>query len=211
MQVPGRQFPTGLNFLDMRIGGGIPVDTVLTILAPPASQSQILLRALTSEQPLVYLSTGVRDTDALEAWLAEGRAEPDEVTAIHAPAESLFETLPEHLERAPPESFLVVDEINPLEAGSRSEYRTFLNDLHSWAREEDAVVFLHGLDAPETASLRSLTLNRVDQVWWLQLQLLSQDIATKLYITKARTGRALTEPISLIMTDDVRIDTSRSI
>ena len=211
MESPGRQFATGLDFLDMRIGGGIPVDTVITLLAPPASQSQLLLRALTSEQPLVYLSTGVRDTEALEAWLAGVRSEPDGVTAVHTPAELLMEDLRDHLEGVPPESFLVVDEINPLETGARSEYRAFLNDLHSWAREEDSVVFLHCLDTPETTPLRSLTLNRVDQVWWLHLQLLSSDITTKLYITKARTSRALTEPIALIMTDDVRINTSRSI
>lgn len=56
-----------------------------------------------------------------------------------------------------------------------------------------------------------MTLNRVDQVWWLQLELLSREIRTRLYVTKARAGRALTEPIPLTLTDQVVIDTSRNI
>lgn len=146
----------------MRIGGGIPIDTLITLLAPPASQSQLLLRALTTAQPIIYLSTAVRDTAALEAWLAAARSEPGEVTAIQAPAESLIEELPAHLESVPSESFLVITEFNPLESARRSDYRTFLNDLHEWAREQDAVVFLPGLDTAELGSDRSLTLNRVD-------------------------------------------------
>lgn len=195
----------------MRIGGGIPIDTVITLLAPPASQSQLLLRALTSEQPLVYLSTSVRDTDALEAWLGTVRSQSDEVTVLYTPPDSLLDDLPTYLQSAQPESFLVVDDINALEAGQRSKYRNFLNDVHEWTRKQDAIAFLHCLDTVEAGSHRSMTLNRVDQVWWLQLQLLSQDIITKLYITKARSSRALTEPITLIMTDGVRIDTSRRI
>lgn len=110
-----------------------------------------------------------------------------------------------------PPSFLVIDDINALETGARSDYRDLLNDVHTWVREHESVAFLHCFDTADVGPHRSLTLNRVDQVWWLQLQPRSQDIVTKLYVTKARNARALTEPISLIMTDDIRIDTSRTI
>lgn len=62
-----RRFATGLVFLDRRIDGGLPVGSLVAVLAPPASQSQRLLRAVTGERPLVYLSTSVRDASELES------------------------------------------------------------------------------------------------------------------------------------------------
>jgi len=65
-------------------------------------------------------------------------------------------------------------------------------------------------DAP-VPPLRDLSLNRADHVWQLQVMALSRDVKTRLLITKVRNGRALTEPVDLLMTDRVRVDTSRRI
>lgn len=211
MQAGARRFSTSLSFLDRRLGGGLPVTSIIGLLAPSASQSQLLLRAVTRRQPLLYISTSWRNEDELERWLATPRRQRDDVTVRYVPPETLVEDLNAHLQAATPESFLVIDAVNPLEQAPRSEYLTFLNDLKQWLVEHDSVAFLHCLDPMAPTARRSLTLNRIDQIWWLQMQLLSQDITNKLYITKARTGQALTEPIPLVLTDQVRIDTSRNI
>lgn len=55
------------------------------------------------------------------------------------------------------------------------------------------------------------TLNRADDVRELEVHALSRDVKTRLLVTKSRYGYSLTEPIPLVLTGRVRIDTSRRI
>lgn len=206
-----RRFSTGLPFLDRRLGGGISVSSVVGFLAPPTSQSQLLLRTVTEGRPLLYLSTSHRNETELETWLAAPRHQDASITVEYTPPESLLTNVTDLLQAAPPEAFVVIDSADSLEDAPRVEYVSFLNELKQWLLDHDSVAFLHCLDATDTPSHRSLTFNWVDQAWWLQTQLLSQEISNRLYVTKARADRALEEPIPLVLTDQVRIDTSRNI
>jgi hypothetical protein len=181
------------------------------LLAPPASQSQLLLRAVTQERPVVYLSTSARNEEELATWLAASPHGRANVTVEYTPPETLLGNVRDLLQAAPSESFLVFDAANPLERTSREEYLAFLHDVKGWVAAHDSVAFFHCLDTTRPPPLRPVTLNWVDQIWWLQMQLLSSDISNKLYVTKARNDRALEEPIPLVLTDQVRIDTSRNI
>jgi hypothetical protein len=111
----------------------------------------------------------------------------------------------------PPESFLILDATNELEARSRERYHGFINHLKDQFVKKDSIGIFHCIDQQNLPPLRGLTLHRADYVWQIELLALSREIKTRLLITKARQERALTEPISLRLTDRVQIDTSRRI
>lgn len=211
MQRIQRRYSIGLPFLDRRLGGGVSVGTVVSLLAPPASQGQLLLRAVTQERPVVYFSTSSQSEEQLATWLAASHHRRESVTVKYTPPDTLLGDVRDVLQIAPSESFLVFDTINPLERASRDEFLAFLHDVKQWVTAHDSIAFFHCLNTARTPPLRPVTLNWADQIWWLQTQLLSKDIANRLYITKARTDRALEEPIPLVLTDQVRVDTSRNI
>lgn len=206
-----RRFSTGIPFLDRVLDGGIPVGTLVALTAPPGSQSELLLEQFVRARSSLYVST-VRPEAEVRANVARQDAESlDLAVANHTPEDLLAD--PERVtSQVSPESFVVVDTINGLESADRARYLAFLNDLKACLRETDSVGVLHciGGDAP-VPPLRDLSLNRADQVWQLQVMALSRDVKTRLLITKVRNGRALTEPVDLLMTDRVRVDTSRRI
>lgn len=211
MSVRTRQFSTGLPFLDRRLNGGIPIGSTVALTAMPSSQSELLLQRVTRGRQLTYLSTLCPDEEELRTSLSAPRRTENEVTVKYVSPDSFLDAPETPLSGLPPESFLVIDPMDILEQGSQAAYLALLNTIVRHARETESVALLHCLDTPSTPPHRPLTLKRVDQVWQLETQAYSQDIKNRLCITKARNSRALTEPIPLVLTDQVRIDTSRNI
>jgi hypothetical protein len=211
MTAAERRFSTGLPFLDRRIGGGLVPGGLLALTAPPPSQNDLLLAELTSTRPTVVIST-TRPEKEVREW-ADADADPGDggVTVVTAGPDALLENPERATESLPPESFLIVDPTDGLEAGGRERYLAFLDHLKSELRACETVGILHAIDQMETPPLRSLTLHRADYVWQLELLVLSREIKNRLLVTKARRGRALTEPIPLRLTDRVQVDTSRRI
>lgn len=204
-----RRYSTGLRFLDRAIDGGIPAGDLLAITAPPSTQSELFLKHFAANRRTHYVSL-LRSEDEIRTWLSgDGHTEPVTVTTgrpdefIESP-----ESLTEDLE---PESFLVVDTVNGLEDAPRDAYLDFLDHLKARVSETDSVCVLHAVSQESRSPRRTLTLSRADFVWQLQVLTLSRQIKTQLLVTKSRHSRALTEPVDLVMTDRVRIDTSRRI
>lgn len=204
-----RRFTTGLTFLDRMIGGGLPAGGLLSLTAPPTSQSELLLAELMRVRQTVVVST-TRPEEEIRDW-ADANAGSEESTIVSTDPESLLEDPERATTPLSPESFLIVDSVNSLEMASRDRYLAFLNHLKERLRETDSVGILHCIDETDTPPQRSLTLHRSDFVWQLEVLVLSREIKTRLLVTKARQGRALTEPVPLRLTDRVQIDTSRRI
>lgn len=209
MNAPARRFSTGLRFLDQRIDGGIPIGTILALTAPASAQSELLLREFTTAHPCLYVSTTCADPAELAEVLDES---PDsEYTCEYVPPESLLEGPTTVLSEITPESFVVIDDVTRLERGGRATYLDFLNQLKARLRVTDSIALLHCLETADTPPLRGLTLKRSDHVWQLKTSLDPNDIRNQIYITKSRGYRALSEPIPLVLTDQVQIDTTRNI
>lgn len=206
-----RRFSTGSTFLDRLLDGGIQVGTLVALTAPPGSQSELLLEQFVRTRPSLYVST-VRPEAEVRAQVSRPDASPPDLSVVNAAPEDLLADPGAVTAQVPPESFVVLDTANGLESADRERYLGFLNDLKARLRETDSVGVLHciGGEAP-VPPLRDLSLNRADHVWQLQVMPLSRDVKTRLLITKVRNGRALTEPVDLLMTDRVRVDTSRRI
>lgn len=209
MSVIERRFSTGLPFLDRKIGGGLVPGRILAMTAPPTSQGELLLAELLTARRALLVST-TRTEAELDVWLDAHKA-ADDVRTLSSSPETLLETPSRVTDALSPESFLVLDPADDLEAADRDRYLQFLDHIKTTLRETDSIGILHCIDQERPPEQRSLTLHRADYVWQIETLVLSREIKTRLLVTKARRGRALTEPIPLQLTDQVRIDTSRRI
>jgi hypothetical protein len=205
-----RRFSTGLPFLDRRIGGGLPAGCLLALSAPPRSQSELLLRQFVRSRPTLYVSL-TRPAPEVRAWASEGHGSAPELTVIDPEPRTLLEDLGPVENDLAPESFVIVDRSNALETADREEYLAFLDRLKGTLHDADSVGVLHCSQRTPPPPRRGLTLDRADQVWELELLPLSREIKNRLLVTKSRRGRALREPIDVLMTDRVQVDTSRRI
>lgn len=210
MSLNERRYSTGLPFLDRRIDGGLTAGGLLALTAPPQSQSELILRQLVYAQQTLYVST-TRPEAEVRTW-AEAQPESNpELTVTRENPQDLLENLELLDSMVIPESFVVIDRANGLESASREEYLAFLDSLKAKLLEMESVGILHCSQTPSIPPQRGLTLDRVDQVWQLELMPLSREIKNRLLVTKSRNSRALREPIDILLTDRVEVDTSRRI
>lgn len=209
MAISERRYSTGLPFLDRRLGGGLVPGQLLALTAPPTSQSELLLAELLSARQTMFIST-TRPEEEVELW-AEANGVDEDVTIQTANPKAVLEDPTRITDSLTPESFLVVDPHDGFETAERDRYLSVLDHLKTHLRETESVGILHCIDQQQPPARRSLTLQRSDYVWQVELIILSREIKTRLLVTKARRGQALTEPIPLRLTDQVQIDTSRRI
>lgn len=195
---------TGIDILDRRLNGGFPPGTLVALVAPPDTQSELLLSALARERPTRYVST-VRPAAEIEADLDATDLTVDRVTP-----EALLDSPGAYVDVGEA-SNVVVDPTTGLESGDRDAYVDALNALKGRLAATGSVGLLHCVDAEPTPRHRGLTLHRVDVVWRLDLLVTSLDVRTRLVVSKFRGGKALQEPIKLLLTDRVQVDTSRDI
>lgn len=205
-----RRFSTGSRFLDNRIDGGLNVGGLFALTAPPISQSELLLREFIQANATLYVSM-VRPSEEVHAWASVNARTSPELTVVERTPDELLSGIDGIASEFTPESLLIIDPANAIETAPRDQYLAFLNDLKQLLLEADGVGVLHCMDLTTNPPRRGLTLTRADQIWQLQVHALSRDIKCQLLITKARNGRALSEPIDLILTDGVYIDNSRNI
>lgn len=212
MDAPNRRYSTGLRFLDSRLDGGIPAGKLVTLTAPAGSQSELLLYYLATSQPMLYVSIANPTEAELRAAMdATTITAPVDLEFTHVTPQELLADPDHHFARIRPETFVVIDPVDGLERAAYDQYLSFINQLKQRLREVDSVGVFHALDTEPMPENRRLTLKRTDYVWQLEQIVLSREISNRLLVTKARGGRALSEPIPLAISDHVRVDTSRRI
>lgn len=210
MNQPDRQYSTGLPFLDRRIDGGLTTGCLLAITAPSQSQSELLLRQLLQAQQTLYVSM-MRPAQEIRDWAEGGSGAARDLTVIKSRPQALLEDVTQIESQMAPESFVIVDRTNGLEEAPREDYLDVLNEFKAALQRTNSVGILHCSDVAPNPPRRGLTLDRADQIWQLELLPLSREIKNRLLVTKSRKSRALREPIDLLLTDRVQVDTSRRI
>lgn len=206
---PARRYSTGNTFLDRRIDGGIRAGSLVALVAPPGAQSQVLLRSMVRTRRTTYLSTVCPDHDELRQEYIPSDA--DASVAYAAPEDLLSDPDP-LLDEVDPESYVVLDGIAALEReGPQSSVLSLLSALKRRLRDTDSVGVLHCQRDIGAGVPMATTLQRADTVWELTPSYGSRSLSYRLLVTKVRGGRALDEPIPLLLTDRVDIDTSWSI
>ena len=197
---------TGIPVLDRELSGGLPEGSLVVLTMPPATQGELLLSRLVAARETLYLTT-IRPEDEVEEEIA---TRGGTVTAIRVTPGELVEQPEAYLERIPDRGNVVIDTGDQLERGSHDAYLVFLNRLKQQLAASEAVGLIRCLAGSEEAN-RRLTLDRADIVWNLNVDIDRGTVESWLAVPKFRAGRALTEPIKLELTDDVRVDTSRDI
>lgn len=209
MSVPAERYSTGLQFLDRRLYGGLHAGSLLAITAPVGSQSELLLHHMASMRSMLYLSTtNPAEVELREAFAGTGLPGPADLTFQSVSPDDLLADPEPTLERIQPESFVVVNPVDRLERTDAETFLSFANRLKERLRETDSVGVLHGYDTEPIPDARRLMLERADYVWQIEQRVQSREITVRLLVTKARGGSALTEPLPLVMSDQVRVDTS---
>lgn len=212
MELPQREYSTGIDVLDRFIGGGLKAGMLTALRAPAGSQSERLLAELIAQHRTVFVST-TRPEGEVRDWLERTVGMGPQLTVYRPSVDDLLEGPDDEIGWLPPESLLVIDPVNVLENASRERYLSFLNAIKAELREANSVGIVHCLESQGAAEPenRRVTLKRADQVWRLQTDVRKQELRTQLLITKARRGQAFQKPIPLVLSDQVRIDHSRNI
>lgn len=204
------RFSTGVRFVDKRLGGGIPAGGLLALVAPAGSQSELLFEALASAEPVWYLSTICSDEDELREIVDPTGDRARDLTVEYVPPRTLIDDPASFVEEIRPESCVVFDTANGLEAAPDEAYLAFLNTLKARLRATGSIAILHCLADEPIPDGRPLTLKRSDHIWRLELAV-GDELITRLIIPKSRGYQVLTEPLQLELVDEVNVDTSRNI
>ena len=201
---------TGIDVLDRKLEGGLPIGSVVALRAAPASQAELFLYELTNTRETLYLSFD-RDERAVADGFARTTARTGDPTIQYVPDDAPFDRAARAIGTIPEEANVILDPVNVLEAKEPARYRSFLNDLRSRVTETGGLAVLHCLDGPTAPPLRDTTEHMADAVFHLRTEIQVDTVSNRLAVPKLRGGRALTDTVKLRLTDDVTIDTSRDI
>lgn len=205
-----RTVSTGVPALDRELDGGIPSGSLVTLLAEPVSQAELFLSELTAHQETVYLSSE-RAPTAVATALRDQNGSYDDVTVTRLDRDTPVIDAIEQVEKLPDESLFIVDPVESLERADPGQFRAFLEKLQSVLARTDSIAVLHALKHDATPSQRHRTTYVSDLVFDLETSATDGSIETQLLVPKFRGGSALTDAVSLELTDSITVDTSRDI
>ena len=201
---------TGIDILDRKIGGGIPVGTVTALSASPASQSELFLYELAATRRTVYLST-LRTEDAVAAVLDDRDIDLDTIEVFRIDEGDPIGTAEQALDELSEETNMIVDPVDVLESSDSTSYRWFLAELNQHVTGTTNTAVLHCLDDDVTPGQRRNTIHFADIVLQLSTEVSGDGIENRLTVPKFRTGQSVEEVIKLDMTSEVEVDLSRNI
>jgi hypothetical protein len=190
---------------------------MLSLVAPPETQSELLVKEMAISRPTVYIST-FRPEWEIREELHDHQQKADDEQVIdndlqvsYVDPEILLDEPMEYIGDIPKGANLIIDSINEFELEDRKRYVAFLNTVKEVLWDTGSVGLFYGIEEATDPPARSLTLKRSDLVWQLDRTVKANEIQTVLIISKFRGGKALTEPVKLVLTDDVQVDMSRDI
>lgn len=180
---------TGVSLLDSAMSGGVQPGSLVALTAPPRAQSEPLLYTMAAANPTRYLSTlrpSEEVTNAIRASLASTAGLSIDVRGVDgddilADPETYLGGLDSH-------SVVVIDPVTELEQGDRERYRAFLDTCKRALRMTDSVGLLHCHENTPSVLRRDMTLARADQVWDVCVEVIEDDVRTRLAVTKCRGG-----------------------
>lgn len=203
---------TGIRFLDMEVGGGIPVGDIVALTTPPDAQSEVLFKEIARVQPVHYISTICPDETELRRWIEPaGMESAEEMSVSYSEPSELLNDPDAVLAEIPSDACVIIDPLDPLEETTTESYLSLLNAIETRVRAVESVAFLNCLATDSKPAGRPLTLKRADHVWQINQSVDGGELQTSLLISKSRGNAVPTEAISIELADKVQIDTSRNI
>lgn len=201
---------TGIELLDRKLNGGVPVGSLTALSAPPASQAELLLYELATIRPTLYL-TLFRPADDIKNTLAEYAYNNAEITIEPIDPHDPIDEILEHSQQLDNHATLVIDPIEILEQLPVTEYWDFLIELKEHIAEADGTGVLYCLHGHQLPPRRDLTEYMADIVFRMSTERTGESIENDLTVPKFRGDRAIEDVIKLSLTTDVEVDISRNI
>lgn len=204
---------SGVSDLDRRLDGGLQEGSLISLVAPPASQVSPIFYSLIQERPTVYFTT-YRRKDVVRNELENSVRNSSNVTIVDIGVDQPVEQMYRALEQLDTDRSvnLIVDPMNPIEdLGDRSNFVDLLNDIKEYALRTDSLAFLYCADADTTPQWREITLTYTDSVWELEVTADEDTIETHLLMPKDRCNKAVAEVVKLDLGRSVVVDNSRDI
>lgn len=205
-----RRLSTGVDVLDRKLNGGIPVGNVVALSAPPVSQSELFMYELASMRETLYITTE-REVTAIEDILASTGVQTGGVEVVRIEAGDSAAAIEDSVAELPSESNVIIDPVRQLERPDTADYRSVLNTVRARTRATDSVALLHCLDGRAVPPARDLTEYMADLVFDISTVQAGDSLETHLAVPKFRGGQALDEVIKLDLSAGVTIDVSRKI
>lgn len=204
------RLPTGVEALDRQLEGGLLPGSVVAYLAPPASQSELLLMELTAQRNSLYLTTA-RSEGAVREAFQRSQAPTGDPVVRYVPADAPLDNARQLFRSIEGEANVIIDPMDTLEHADAARYQSFLNELQNHMGNTGSVAVLHCLTGDGEPARRGLTTHMADVVFDLQVVYEGAEVETRLAVPKFRGGSALEDTIKLELADRVRVDTSRDI
>lgn len=201
---------TGIGALDRKLGGGIPPGSIVSLSAPPASQSEQFLSDLTEIRRTLVLTTR-RPREVVERSLSATSTRPEHIAVREIGPNAPLEEIHSLLEPIDGETNLIVDPLDPLEQTNEARFVAFFNAFRSKLASTDSLAILHCLDGTTVPPHRDLTLYMSDVVFELSTAVRGDRLENRLLVPKFRGGYPFDEAVKLELTNEVGIDTSRDI
>lgn len=147
---------TMIRMLDQELEGGIPPGRMLSLVAPPETQSELIVKEIAINRPTRYISTfrpewEVREelNDHLQQTDDE-RLLDNELDINYVDPKRLLAEPREYIGDIPKGSNLIIDSINEFELEDRRRYVEFLNAVKEVLWDTGSVGLFYGIDEDET-------------------------------------------------------------
>lgn len=204
------RFKTSVMMVDRQLGGGIPAERVVALVAPPTDQSEALVLEMAAEYPTVYLTTE-RPVSSVRSTLREAGSDPGSHTVQRVDPETPVIDSLRYVRQLPEHAVLIVDPVNPLERAGEAAYREFLDTLRTRLDDTGSIALLHCLDGKQVPPQRDRTTYTADMVFECRTSVDEGHVQTHLTIPKVRNGEAFDEEMKLEFGRSITVDRSRDI
>ncbi len=226
-----RTLSTGITPLDRELDGGLPAGSVISLTAPPKSDSELILRALSEQRTTLYLTTTRSEKSVRDGFKSAGINPSSnnifiggvDSSDVEADAlmqgcldsiEEMFTRMKSEQYSLPEQDFnIIIDKADILEREKYGWVTKFFKNLRALMAKIDAdgLVLLHSTKSPHRPEQRDLTLSMADVILDLDMELSGEDINYRLFVPKNRGGRSLMEAFKLELKTNVDVDRSRDI
>lgn len=201
---------TGIGALDRKLGGGIPPGSLVSLSAPPASQSEQFLSDLTEIRRTLVLTTR-RPRTVVEQSLSATSSRPENIAVREIEPSEPLRQIRSLLEPLDGETNLIVDPLDPLEQTDETSFVSFLNWFRAKLSKTGSLAVLHCLDGKTVPAHRDLTMYMSDVIFDLSTAVRGDRLENRLVVPKFRGGYPFEEAVRLELTNKVAVDTSRDI
>lgn len=202
---------TGIEKLDRALNGGVREGSVISITAPPNSQYEIFLQHFIKERDTLYIST-TRTEEHINKQLSLRGIDRNGCGVKYVdPTDSVMEDVLNYAKKPPRGSNVIIDISDPLESEDTGRIINFFHELKTHMETIGGIALVVGLNSEPVPSGRKYTYKMADIV--MDIEFIHRGTETEIMMRtpKNRNETAVIDPLKLLITDNVEVDSKRQV